>query len=439
MEDIRESLISLQNSIVTTFERPLVTHRKGFFGKIDLLLKRVVRKCTRFLFKPYTEGMYKFQNHTLNTLHLIACQFAKDEQLDLPPSLPIAVPNVPLASNGKVDVSEVSVVGKKFLFVTWTDILLQDGVSRCPISEDAKRGVLHIDTQLLGLFKKPGTFLDIGANVGVVSMSLAAHGWKGYAFEASSSNAALLRKSAVLNGFDVEVIETAVYNKTGKLYFSQLGPWGIVQTDMMAHRDFAEIECIDLDNWAQAQENLHSIEFIKMDIEGSEVAAFEGMYQMLEKYGYPPIFIEVNMCTLIAYDLTPKSVFQHARSFGYNAYRMRACVLYEVNYDDFLEDISEDFVLIKGEFDNIAYPVARYKSSKACETIARLVEILKRVSASQAKWIDELGYVYTLKDYPEYYENHEIKSLLKQIYVGFNEDNTYSKKATDWIEGIDNE
>ena len=73
--------------------------------------------------------------------------------------------------------------------------------------------------------------MDLGANIGATSLSLAAHGWKGYAFEASARNASLLKKSAEINDFQIAVRQTAVYSKSGEIYFSQDGPWGLVQTE----------------------------------------------------------------------------------------------------------------------------------------------------------------------------------------------------------------
>lgn len=68
IEDLRSRLLQLIDSYPNSFEVPLMTHRKGVFGKIDVLAKCVIRKCTRFLLKPYAENSSIFRNDLLYTL-----------------------------------------------------------------------------------------------------------------------------------------------------------------------------------------------------------------------------------------------------------------------------------------------------------------------------------------------------------------------------------
>jgi len=53
-------------------------------------------------------------------------------------------------------------------------------------------------------------------------------GWKRFVFDASANNVNLLNKSIHLNDFDITIINKAIYDKTGNIYFGQLGPYGLI-------------------------------------------------------------------------------------------------------------------------------------------------------------------------------------------------------------------
>ena len=70
--------------------------------------------------------------------------------------------------------------------------------------------------------------MDLGRNIGAFSLSFGAMGWKRFVFDASANNVNLLNKSIHLNDFDITIINKAIYDKTGNIYFGQLGPYGLI-------------------------------------------------------------------------------------------------------------------------------------------------------------------------------------------------------------------
>ncbi len=66
-----------------------------------------------------------------------------------------------------------------------------------------------------------------------------------------------------------------------------------------------EIPCITVDDLLQ-QLGWDHVDFVKMDVEGSEVAAIRGMTRLLRREDAPPIFYESNGHTLNFFRLTPK-------------------------------------------------------------------------------------------------------------------------------------
>lgn len=177
-------------------------------------------------------------------------------------------------------ISKIRNGAKEFFMVT--DIDATD-----VISEEARRGHLMLDPWLSVIFNKEnGCLLDLGANIGVVSLEFASRGWKSYAFEASARNALNLNKSAIVNGYDIDVVCKAVYDQTGNIYFVQNGPWGFIKNEVYSEINYERIECICLDDFVdKVKEN--QIDLIKIDVEGSEVAVIRGGGVFFKKIQFP--------------------------------------------------------------------------------------------------------------------------------------------------------
>lgn len=127
--------------------------------------------------------------------------------------------------------------------------------------------------------------LDIGANIGYFTL-LAAKivGEKGkvFAFEPNASFAGLIAKSASANGFkNVVVLPKAVSDKTGKLEFS-LAPGAPTR----------RVEAVRLDDLFLNRDE--KVDFIKMDIDGTEPSAFRGMRDMVKRNPMLKAVVEYN-------------------------------------------------------------------------------------------------------------------------------------------------
>jgi FkbM family methyltransferase len=107
---------------------------------------------------------------------------------------------------------------------------------------------------------------------------------KVFAFEPDEKNFDLLKKNIELNGYkNVTLVPKAVSNKTGKarLYLSEdnLGDHRIY--DSHDSRHFIEIETVRLDDYFKDFEE--KVDFIKMDVQGSEPLVLEGMQGLLDR------------------------------------------------------------------------------------------------------------------------------------------------------------
>ncbi len=124
--------------------------------------------------------------------------------------------------------------------------------------------------------------VDAGAYVGALTLLMAARaGRTGHviAFEPDADNARRLRANVALNGFaPVTVIEQGLWNKTTELAWCDPG----THTARLAEDAHGQtcIRVTGLDE-ALAKRDITGVNFLKMDVEGAELAALEGAHDTL--------------------------------------------------------------------------------------------------------------------------------------------------------------
>jgi FkbM family methyltransferase len=208
---------------------------------------------------------------------------------------------------------------------------------------------------MLALVQPGQSVLDVGAHLGTFALAAAAHGCRVCAVEASPTNAALLRTSARHNGWceRLHVIEAALGNRGGALAFTPYGPWGHVTTDKIA-RAHVEVSAVRLDGLPVLQEG-RRWDFIKMDVEGSEVAVVEGAGQMLRRPDAPPLLYESNYVCLDYYDRTPRDLRAALVGLGYvHHYLVRSGRLITVAADALQGEIVGEYLATKAPVSRLA-------------------------------------------------------------------------------------
>lgn len=277
-----------------------------------------------------------------------------------------------------------------------------------------------IDERIWNILPESGTFLDIGANIGAFSLPLASFGWKGYAFEASVKNADLLQKSIAANRFDIQLINKAVWNKTGKIHFVQNGPQGFVKDSIHPGEDYEVIDAVCLDDYKMIDgiTEIRNIDFIKMDIEGSEINALRGMRHFLEEVNYPPMFIEVNIWNLFCMGETPKSLFEEAAVLGYKPYMIYKESLLEYDINSFPTNPCTDYLFIKNVTE---YWKGKIRGKAVCDS-RNDVEFVCREMVNFKNWCLDYGtnpeevrahiaWYALIMDYPECAGDERIQGL----------------------------
>jgi FkbM family methyltransferase len=174
--------------------------------------------------------------------------------------------------------------------------------------------------------KAGGVFLDMGANIGAISVpvaklrkdilitSLEAAPW---IYEYLKTNVSSNESS------NITLINKAISDESGKKvnFFSPKDKFGKGSLAPVFTEDSVEVETISLDELAKG--NSLPIDFIKIDVEGFEALAFRGGKQLLTSANAPNILFEfVDWAEKLASE-EPGSAQNQLLNFGYRLYAFK--------------------------------------------------------------------------------------------------------------------
>jgi FkbM family methyltransferase len=153
-------------------------------------------------------------------------------------------------------------------------------------------------TKLLMETLKPGmNAVDIGGNIGYYAMleaRLVGPSGKVIAIEPMPENSAQLSKNVEANGYqNIHIHKVAIGNKDGSalMYIAGKSNWHSMRPNSSSKGEIKVPVCT-LDSLLVPY-NLPSVDLVRMDLEGYEVTAIEGMKRTLVKYG-PRLLVELH-------------------------------------------------------------------------------------------------------------------------------------------------
>lgn len=156
--------------------------------------------------------------------------------------------------------------------------------------------------------------IDVGANIGIYTLAMARQvGSTGrvHAFEPYKENADLLGLNVVRNGYSgfVTLHRAAVADKAGTARLA-------INTHnagmhRLAKEGSAEVETVCLDDLFAGQR----VDFVKIDVEGAEVAVLRGMRGILAANPDISLLVEYNRSGLEAFGNTPDEMFAELGGF----------------------------------------------------------------------------------------------------------------------------
>lgn len=174
---------------------------------------------------------------------------------------------------------------------------------------------------VLALVPPGGTFLDLGANVGSISLPVAAAGRHVLSVEAASSNVSLLEAGIELSGVAdrVRVFPTAVGDRVGVASFVPCGPHGqLVEPDA---EGAIGVPVTTVDALLESS-GCTRVDLVKIDVEGAEVDVLRGMPKLARGDLAPRLLVECCPHTLAAYGRTTVDLISLLEEYGYVVYNV---------------------------------------------------------------------------------------------------------------------
>lgn len=235
-----------------------------------------------------------------------------------------AAPAAPAPKHGFVD----GVFGHK-LYQNVGDVAIDfTGLSGFDV-KDIGGSLKDGELELLVREIRPGTtVVDIGANVGFMTTLMAklvGPSGKVFAFEPGPMSFTLLQANTLINGYKNVVLEKkAVSSKTGMetLYICPTGEsdnqvsaaGDMTFTDEV--REAVPIETVRLDDYFTGA-NDAKIDFLKMDIQGGEYVALQGMQDLLRRNHGIRVMVEFAPYMPLWKGVPPQKFLELIRSLGF--------------------------------------------------------------------------------------------------------------------------
>lgn len=181
--------------------------------------------------------------------------------------------------------------------------------------------------RLLRYFKDDEDFVmfDVGANVGWYSLnaSKCIPALKLYAFEPGPITYQRLVNNLELNGIKRETaINVGFYKENGKLDFyydkTRSGASSLINIQEKDAIEKISVDMIKMDDWAE-ENNVGKVDFIKCDVEGSELFVYEGGMELIAK-SKPIIFSEMLRKWSAKFGYHPNDIIRLFTSIGYECF-----------------------------------------------------------------------------------------------------------------------
>ena len=180
--------------------------------------------------------------------------------------------------------------------------------------------------EILSKIIKPGdVFIDIGANIGYFSLLVANNvsTAKVISFEPVREIFERLKENVAINDFkNITVFNAAVGEMKEEKELFVSGPDNLGMSSFQQPGNFSGkkeiVQVLVLDEWFQ-RAGLAKIDVIKLDVEGSELAALKGMKEILQSFK-PIVIVEINPETLSMFDLAAHDIYDYLDNFNFKGF-----------------------------------------------------------------------------------------------------------------------
>jgi FkbM family methyltransferase len=222
--------------------------------------------------------------------------------------------------------------------------------------------------------KQGDVVIDIGANIGYYTLlfaKLVGDTGQVIAFEPDPENFALLHKNVALNQYhNVTLVQKAVSteNSHAQLFLCDENKGMHRLYDSVCCQSSIEVETVCLDDYLPKL--VKKVDFVKIDIEGAEYNALQGMQHILRQY-QPKLLTEFSPAALFEYGIKPQTYIDFLTQLDFDLYQ----VTERLNLID-LQQLEADLNIINQIMHNLL-PKLKYKSSMP-EVIAAVLQQLEQ-------------------------------------------------------------
>ena len=184
------------------------------------------------------------------------------------------------------------------------------------------------ETELVRRELKPGdVVLDLGANIGYYTLlcaKLVGQAGKVFAFEPDPDNFAILERNVELNEYEnVVAVQAAVSNSSGtaSLHLASENKGDHRLYGSQDDRPTIEVETLRLDEYLSDYSG--PIDFVKVDIQGAEGMALEGMHETLLRTKPRILLTEFAPASLLRAGTEPRQYLSRLVEIGFALYEIR--------------------------------------------------------------------------------------------------------------------
>lgn len=256
--------------------------------------------------------------------------------------------------------------------------------------------------------------VDIGANIGVLTLALARFAPQGqvFAFEPGHASFAYLETNiANADATNVSAASMGVYDRTGTLplQVSASHPGGSYISQTEVHEAASEsIPVTRLDDWVEANA-IDRLDVMKLDIEGAELRVIDGARQTLDRFR-PVLVVECNPVALERFQKADASVLVDAlRAIYGKVFFIDGSALREITSN---EQIRAELGHL-GIVDLVCGARAeRIAAQSPRPTMSRLLPKLRRLAATRLHQVRRTPVALNFIHSPAYHARFEINRLV---------------------------
>ncbi len=210
--------------------------------------------------------------------------------------------------------------------------------------EGSDWGTADVVWLLRRLLRRGGTLVDVGANIGLVALPIAADGTRVVAFEMLPANCLKLQLACLLNGLRrVRVLQAAISAEDGLVEYGGADAWGKIGAGVQ------QAVALRLDTALRlAGARLSRRSVIKIDVEGHELEVLQGAETLIAKHR-PAILFESIEPADRADDAASQRCKRLLEQLGYRLFLQRGRRLLPRRAADLQEGVVADILAVPAE------------------------------------------------------------------------------------------